>query len=208
MKAQTCCCHVCKTSLNQYKREFLPCTQCNKIVCRPCFGTKWKGPTWEESIAARDKWLCPSCSGTCPCPRCKKKPKLGFSPQMEEDTFKISYKSHVDLDRVRQAFEDSWDSQDGFISEVKSESDCEKNDGDKSPLCTESPDGWNSMEKLKPRVHRFVLQQLQDLAERERRVDENLDKMERLFMLIKREKEDIIAERQKLESAIAELDVE
>jgi len=127
---------------------------------------------------------------------------------MEEDTFKISYKSHVDLDRVRQAFEDSWDSQDGFISEVKSESDCEKNDGDKSPLCTESPDGWNSMEKLKPRVHRFVLQQLQDLAERERRVDENLDKMERLFMLIKREKEDIIAERQKLESAIAELDVE
>jgi len=68
----TCCCHICKTSLNQYKREYLGCSQCNKIVCKNCFGTKFKAATWEES-KRHTSWLCPSCSGTCVCPRCRKR---------------------------------------------------------------------------------------------------------------------------------------
>jgi len=79
MKPQTCCCHCCKTSLNQYKREFLPCTNCNKIVCRNCFGTKFRAATWEESVKNRKNWLCPSCSGTCICPRCRKRSSPTYS---------------------------------------------------------------------------------------------------------------------------------
>jgi len=99
MKAQTCCCHVCKTSLNQYKREYMPCTVCNKIVCKNCFGTKFKESTWEQAASERSTWLCPSCSGNCPCNRCRKKPttKLGLqlSLGLSGEDFKHSNGHHV-----------------------------------------------------------------------------------------------------------------
>jgi hypothetical protein len=59
----------------------LPCTTCNKIVCRNCFGTKYRSELWEQADSIRERWICPSCQGTCPCPRCKKKPTLKLSPE-------------------------------------------------------------------------------------------------------------------------------
>jgi len=157
MKPQTCCCHICKTSLNQYKREFLPCTACNKIVCKNCFGTKFKGPSWEESNEDRAAWLCPSCCGTCSCPRCRKKPRLGATP----DDFK--------------------------------------------PNSDDEPVIRIHIEKLKPKVEKLVLAQLQDMIEREKRCESVIKEMERLLMIMRREKEDICEERQQLEALTNEV---
>lgn len=74
MKHQASSCHLCKTSLNQQKREFMPCTQCPLIICRKCFGNKLEA-TWEEVTPRRETWICPTCEGICPCVRCRKKMK-------------------------------------------------------------------------------------------------------------------------------------
>jgi len=166
MKPQTCCCHICKTSLNQYKREFLPCTQCNKIVCKNCFGAKLKGVSWEEEDKLRAVWKCPSCTGTCICIRCKNKkaspilngtgsPKLNVST---EDMKFSNNKIHTN--------------------------------GDGKP---------HQIEKLKPKVHKVVLAQLEEILESEKRCDSTLKEMERMLSVLRREKEEICAEREKLE---------
>jgi len=181
MKPQTCCCHVCKTSLNQYKREYLPCTQCNKIVCKNCFGTKFRGSTWDESSLNRDTWICPSCTGTCTCPRCKnKKP----------------------TDRVNQV--------NGKIFSIPTED--MKLSRSHSPSPTSSPimerTNNNGVEKLKPKVQKVILAQLEELLNTERRCDSNIREMEKMLMIMKREKEDISVEREKLENMTRDIDQE
>jgi len=112
MKPQTCCCHVCRTSLNQYKREFIPCTTCNKIICKPCFGTRWKGETWEEVDRCRKNYSCPPCKGTCTCPRCKKRPRSYMDQNQldSEDLIRnrLSNPSTIDELRVRERRCDMW----------------------------------------------------------------------------------------------------
>lgn len=176
MKPQTCCCHICKTSLNQYKREFLPCTTCNKIVCKNCFGTKFKGSTWEESSKNRLKWLCPSCAGTCTCPRCRKRPVF--------TSLKTSNGSE----------------------EFKRESSPESSIAtpSHSPARGTEREEKVKVDKLKIKVEKLVFAQLQDLIDQEKRCDTNIKEMSRLMLLMKREKEDIIEERLKLEAMINE----
>eukprot|EP01119_Soliformovum_irregulare_P016196 TRINITY_DN4657_c0_g1_i1.p1 TRINITY_DN4657_c0_g1~~TRINITY_DN4657_c0_g1_i1.p1 ORF type:complete len:174 (+),score=12.62 TRINITY_DN4657_c0_g1_i1:235-756(+) len=157
MKPQTCCCHVCKTSLNQYKREFLPCTQCNKIVCRNCFGTKFRGPSWDESNANRELWICPSCAGTCACPRCKNKKATSPSKSLgvSSEDMKLSRSSS---------------------------SECEL------------------LEKKSSKALKVMQSQLEELIDTERRCDTNIQAMEKMLEIMRREKDEIAAERAKLES--------
>jgi hypothetical protein len=69
----TTCCHTCRISLTIHRRKFLPCNNCNKVVCKNCFRhEQWKGCTWKEAKENASKWLCPACLGICTCTRCEK----------------------------------------------------------------------------------------------------------------------------------------
>jgi len=70
MKPHTTCCHICRTSLTMHKRKSVACSTCNKVVCKNCFGTRWKGGSWKEAKTMANFWMCPACNGLCPCPRC------------------------------------------------------------------------------------------------------------------------------------------
>jgi len=178
MKPQTCCCHVCKTSLNQYKREYLPCTQCNKIVCRNCFGTKFRGSTWEDSNAHRETWACPSCTGMCTCPRCKNKKPTDRSNQLNGKLLSIA------TEEMKFTRQYTSPSSPPFIEKI-------------NPI---------GIEKLKPKVQKVVLAQLEELLTTERRCENNIKEMEKMLLIMKREKEEISLEREKLESMTKELD--
>lgn len=91
-KPHTTCCHICRTSLTIYKRKSIPCSACTKIVCKNCFGTKWKGCTWKEA-KQMVRWLCPVCLKNCACSRCEGKStkvKATFRYVLESPTDSIS----------------------------------------------------------------------------------------------------------------------
>lgn len=69
------CCHVCHASEKTSRREFLPCTTCTSIACRPC--VEGVGEIWEECLL-NPNWSCPKCTATCPCLRCRRKVAAGF----------------------------------------------------------------------------------------------------------------------------------
>jgi len=62
-----------------HKRKSLACSSCNKIVCKSCFGTRWKEGDWKQSKKQLPYWICPACVGVCPCPRCQAK-SMGLLP--------------------------------------------------------------------------------------------------------------------------------
>lgn len=220
MKPQTCCCHICKTSLNQYKREFLPCTACNKIVCKNCFGTKFKASTWEESYRVRLSWLCPSCSGTCVCPRCRKKPTVfgGKISPMGSEEFKPSHKeatrdrnrgssgrdrerdrdlrNSFDLDMDYSNSRESSPEPAGYHHSRVHIGSPTNSTGNTSPI--------RNSEKYKFKVEKLFFVQLQELVDREKRCEGNIKEMSRLLQIMRREKEIIVSERSKLEEIVTE----
>eukprot|EP01117_Protostelium_nocturnum_P007805 TRINITY_DN2793_c0_g1_i1.p1 TRINITY_DN2793_c0_g1~~TRINITY_DN2793_c0_g1_i1.p1 ORF type:complete len:228 (+),score=58.18 TRINITY_DN2793_c0_g1_i1:125-808(+) len=215
MKLQTCCCHVCKTSLNQYKREFIPCTQCNKIVCRPCFGTKLKHQTWESANENRMAYICPSCIGCCPCQRCRKKPKLGTSSLSDEDYFKPnSARRHSLTSSPRLSSgssssdeEDDVEEDDSLMLSISPPSKPVNHFPHPSrpiPSSEKNQMDWkNVMEsinfsKLKPEYQKYYGDQLEILSEKEKRCDMNVKEMQKLLAFMKREKEEIAREKCKL----------
>jgi len=74
LKSRCTCCHVCRTSLRNYPRDHLDCTECNAVVCRQCFENRLDNITWIEGLAKKDDWICPACDGTCVCARCTSRP--------------------------------------------------------------------------------------------------------------------------------------
>ncbi|PRP86616.1 hypothetical protein PROFUN_05095 [Planoprotostelium fungivorum] len=85
--SRTSCCHVCKTSMNQYQRDHVECTTtgCNKIVCNICFSTRLNEGTYQEA-ASNPQYRCPQCTGTCPCERCARgKAREAYHRIMEEE---------------------------------------------------------------------------------------------------------------------------
>jgi len=74
LKSRCTCCHVCRTSLRNYPRDHLDCTECNAVVCRQCFENRLDNITWEEGLAKKDDWICPACDGSCACARCASRP--------------------------------------------------------------------------------------------------------------------------------------
>jgi len=74
LKSRCTCCHVCRTSLRNYPRDHLDCTECNAVVCRQCFENRLDNITWEEGLAKKDDWICPACDGSCVCARCASRP--------------------------------------------------------------------------------------------------------------------------------------
>jgi len=74
LKARCTCCHVCRTSLKNYPREHLDCTECNAVVCRQCFENRLDGLSWEEGLERKEEWICPACDGSCVCARCTSRP--------------------------------------------------------------------------------------------------------------------------------------
>jgi len=81
-----------------------------------------------------------------------------------------------------------------------------------SPSPTSSPimerTNNNGVEKLKPKVQKVILAQLEELLNTERRCDSNIREMEKMLMIMKREKEDISVEREKLENMTRDIDQE
>jgi len=74
LKSRCTCCHVCRTSLRNYPRDHLDCTECNAVVCRQCFENRLENITWIEGLARKDDWICPACDGSCVCARCTSRP--------------------------------------------------------------------------------------------------------------------------------------
>jgi hypothetical protein len=60
------------------------------------------------------------------------------------------------------------------------------------------------VERLKPKVHKVILAQLEELLSTEQRCDSNIREMEKMLAIMKREKQDISNERQKLEKMTGE----
>jgi len=58
------------------------------------------------------------------------------------------------------------------------------------------------VEKLQPRVKKVVLTQLAELVDSEKRCDTNIKEMEKLLNIMIKEKQDISAEREKLQNMI------
>jgi hypothetical protein len=58
--------------------------------------------------------------------------------------------------------------------------------------------------KLKPHVHKVFQGQLEDLAEREKRCNTSISEMERLLCFMKREKEDLLLEKSRVEALLTE----
>eukprot|EP01114_Cavostelium_apophysatum_P005173 TRINITY_DN1589_c0_g1_i2.p1 TRINITY_DN1589_c0_g1~~TRINITY_DN1589_c0_g1_i2.p1 ORF type:complete len:231 (-),score=30.87 TRINITY_DN1589_c0_g1_i2:103-795(-) len=177
MKPQTCCCHICKTSLNQYKREFLPCTRCNKIVCRNCFGTKYKASTWDESSRRRSSWLCPSCTGTCTCSRCRKIPK---SPPLKFSSGSEEFKREIERDFRRSP----------SPSPIP------------SPTIPGSPRGSSYVTSHEMTPTHFSTEQIREIYQREQRCDRSIREMERLLQIVKKEKRELAEERARLEREV------
>lgn len=191
MKPQTICCHVCRTSLNQCKREFMPCTDCNRIVCRNCFGTRYKAQTWVEAQSKRDTWICPSCQGHCPCSRCKKKTrpynsqglkrfKKYQAQQLAEDHFDESSLSFEDENQDSclelRTSDDSFSIESSFLS------------------CSPSPFKFPIIPTMLP-----YYQQLMDLSQREEKCESMIQQMERFMELLEQEKLQIHKEKIKLQ---------
>jgi len=222
MKAQTCCCHVCKTSLNQYKREYMPCTVCNKIVCKNCFGTKFKESTWEQAVSERSTWLCPSCSGNCPCNRCRKKPtsKLQLSPgPISTEDFKHSSNGHSQNNGFHFHILSSPPSPTSTSSQINAGCNFNGNgtssfgipasmDRDRYSIFVEKEKYTLNLssnyhvDKSRPKIDKLHLNQLQEYIDREKRCDTNVKEMERLLTIMKKEKEEVTEERIKLEELI------
>jgi len=60
-------------------------------------------------------------------------------------------------------------------------------------------------EKVKLKLEKLVFVQIQDLIEREKRCDSNIREMERLLHIMRREREDIIDDRERLEVMLSEV---
>jgi len=61
--------------------------------------------------------------------------------------------------------------------------------------------------KFRPKMHKAAMTEMEELNEREKRCNTNVKEMERLLEIMKKEKEEIIRKRTKLEATIAELSV-
>jgi len=189
----------------------MPCCQCNKIVCKNCFGTKYRGESWESASSQRPNWNCPSCSGLCSCPRCKKvKPKLSyedFKPnkrQMERSyDDKLSSLLLADPESYSPDLkeEDLMDSEDDSILE---EDDKDMN----SDMSTSPPPSKVSVVYQPTKLAKKGSQsyQLDELKEREKRADTNIKEMERLMSIMQKEKDMVTAERKQLEMLLEESD--
>jgi len=228
MKAQTCCCLVFKTSLNQYKREYMPCTVCNKIVCKNCFGTKFKESTWEQAVSERSTWLCPSCSGNCPCNRCRKKPttklQLQLSPgPISTEDFKHSSNGHSQINGYQ--FHNLSSPPSPTSSQINASCNFNGNgigivsigipasmDKDRYSnfvekekytlnLCSNLYSNHH-MDKSRPKIDKVHLHQLQEYVEREKRCETNVKEMERLLSIMKKEREEVTEARIKLEESM------
>jgi len=187
---KTSCCHVCRTSLNQYRRDFIACTACNRIVCRNCFGTKLKNITWEEAQAEKETYQCPACQRNCPCPRCKKKPKLAPLRSAESSSGRKRRSSHTE--------------------------ESEKNDELLSPESSDSQETDGGQVGLSPQIvtkhsdtvlaslPKEIAQELEVLLHREEKCDQMIKEMERFLYLIFEEKEEIARKRRKLEVLLKE----
>eukprot|EP01115_Flamella_aegyptia_P006343 TRINITY_DN26641_c0_g1_i1.p1 TRINITY_DN26641_c0_g1~~TRINITY_DN26641_c0_g1_i1.p1 ORF type:complete len:220 (+),score=40.40 TRINITY_DN26641_c0_g1_i1:338-997(+) len=206
MKAQTCCCHICRTSLNQYKREFIPCTQCNKIVCKNCFGTKWKGESWESANSRRNNWSCPACEGTCTCPRCKKAPKTGLG-KLSEDLKPHKVRTERDMKEKFQFLVDelySGDSNDGLDIMPSPESEGEENHAEeitKSPV-SKFKDEQSFLEAIRPKVKSVLYSQYEEVLDREKKCENTIREMEKLLYIMKNERSEILEERSRLENIL------
>lgn len=78
--SQRCtCCHICHTSVKTSRRNFIPCTTCQSIICQPCI--ELTGQNY-DSILMLSTWSCPRCCNNCPCKRCRNKlsKKSDYSP--------------------------------------------------------------------------------------------------------------------------------
>jgi len=229
MKPQTCCCHICKTSLNQYKREYMACSRCNKIVCKNCFGTKHKAETWEEAFSSKPNWLCPSCQGTCNCPRCRKKTPtkislsnsgLGIGSGLLTEDMKHTHSSkynHLGTNGKENGFKNE---EKDLPAKNEGENEILSNQSKSLPTLAPPPPHENGtsqnkrpsssqgnvVEKLKPRVKKVVVAQLDDLIDREKRCEANIREMEKLMSIMRREKDEIVQERKKLGYMIKEVE--
>lgn len=215
MKTSTCCCHICKTSTTHhlYKREFLPCTQCNKIVCRNCFGTKFREGNWEKSLRYKNSWVCPSCQGICPCIRCRKKQKLASGHTSDGDTSNNSSSS---------SFTENMDFQEDFDEaylnaslahlgrsspKMMDQSNCgEGDERDSSRIEGDMSDEKPNHDKMRSRIKTNLLNNLDDLTQRERRCESHIRDMENLLLIMKREREVIGSEKQLLESQLSDVE--
>lgn len=56
------------------------------------------------------------------------------------------------------------------------------------------------------KIHQVVLEQLNELIEREKRCDNNIKEMEKLLAIMKKEKEKMFSERQKMEKLLEKPD--
>jgi len=63
------------------------------------------------------------------------------------------------------------------------------------------------VEKLKPKVKKVVVAHMSDLLDREKRCDSGIKEMDKLLFIMRREKEDLEKERQKLEALIREVEL-
>jgi hypothetical protein len=62
--------------------------------------------------------------------------------------------------------------------------------------------------KLKPGIKKFMSSQLEELLERERRIDYNITEMERMLHLMRSEKDEILIEKNRVESLLTQQEQE
>jgi len=202
----------------------MACSRCNKIVCKNCFGTKHKAETWEEAFSTKPNWLCPSCQGTCSCPRCRKKTptKISLSNSglgigsglLTEDmkhTHSSKYNNHLSTNGKENGFKhddkDLTEKSEGENGYQSRSSSAQPHENGISPSKRPSSNSQgNVVEKLKPKVKKVVMAQLDDLIDREKRCDQNIREMEKLMSIMRREKDEIVQEKKKLDYMVKEVE--